>query len=96
MKKKQFSEEKIIKILKLAESGEDLDELIRKYKFGKSTYYKWKAQYEGMSIEELKRLRKLEKENRRLKEMYATLSMDHEILKDVLEKKYGVGVNDVK
>jgi putative transposase len=87
MKKKRFTEEQIIAVLKEGEVSIPLPALCRKYGFGQSTYYKWKAQYGGLSVSELKRLKQLEEENRRLKQMYANLSLDHELLKDVLEKK---------
>ena len=61
---------------------------------GQSTYFAWKAKYAGMSVAELKRLKQLEEENRRLKQMYASLSLDHELLKEVLEKKLGVDLNE--
>lgn len=88
MKKKRFSETQIIKILKEAESGIPLDDLVRQYSFGKSTFYTWKAKYGGMESSDLNRLKELEAENRRLKEMYAELSLENRVLKDVLEKKH--------
>ena len=93
MKRKRFSESQIVAILQEGEAGVSVPELSRKYGFAESTYYVWKSKYEGMSIKELKRLKQLEEENQRLKKMYANLSMDHELLKEVLEKKLGVGVN---
>lgn len=93
MKKKRFSEAQIVAILKEGEAGVAVPELARKYKMGESTYYSWKNKYDGMSVAELKRLKALEDENRRLKHMYAELSLDHELLKDLLEKKYDVDVN---
>lgn len=94
MKKKRFSEEKIVAILKEGESGIPIPELSRKYGFGHSTYYQWKLKYGGMTVSEVKRLRQLEDENRRLKQMYSSLSLDHELLKEVLEKKYGVDLSE--
>ena len=64
-----------------------MEELSRQYGFGKSTFYKWKAKYGGMETSDLKRLRELEEENVRLKQMYAELSLDYKLLKDVVEKK---------
>jgi putative transposase len=64
-----------------------LDELIRQHGFSKASFYKWKAKYSGMSVSELKRMKELEEENRRLKQMYANLSLEHEVLKDIIEKK---------
>ena len=64
-----------------------LEDLIRQHGFSKASFYKWKAKYSGMSVSELKRLKELEEENRRLKQMYANLSLEHEALKDIIEKK---------
>lgn len=94
MKKKKFSETKIVEILKAGESGMSASDISRHYKVGESTYYKWKSKYGGMSVSELKRLKQLEKENQRLKQMYATLSMDHELLREILEKKLGVDLSE--
>lgn len=93
MKRKRFNESQIVAILQEGEAGIPISELSRKYGFGESTYYVWKSKYEGMSLKELKRLKQLEEENHRLKKMYANLSMDHELLKEVLEKKLGVDVS---
>ncbi len=87
MKRSRFSESQIVTILKEAESGVPLDELSRQHGFSKTTFYKWKAKYSGMDVSTLKRLRELEEENRRLTQMYAELSLDHKILKDIVEKK---------
>ncbi len=87
MKKSRFSESQIVTILKEAESGVPLEELSRQHGFSKATFYKWKAKYSGMDVSALKRLRELEEENRRLKQMYAELSLDHKILKEIVEKK---------
>ena len=84
MKKKRFSESQIVEILKAGEGGVPIPELSRKYGFGYSTYYAWKAKYSGMSVSEL----------RRLKAMYADLSLDHKILKEILEKKFSVPMSD--
>lgn len=94
MKKKRFSETQIIGILKEGEAGMPISDLSRKYGFSQSTYYQWKSKYGGMSASELKRLRDMEEENRRLKRMYADLSLDHALLKDVLEKKLSVDLSD--
>ena len=64
-----------------------LTELCRTHRFSKSSFYKWKAKYGGMEASDLRRLRELEEENRRLKQMYAELSLEHQVLKDVVEKK---------
>ena len=83
MKKSKFSDNQIVNILKAAEAGVSLEDLTRQHGFSKASFYKWKAKYSGMSVSELKRLKELEEENRRLKQMYANLSLEHEALKDV-------------
>ncbi len=87
MKRSKFSETQIINILKEAEAGVPLVDLVRKYGFSKSAYYNWKAKYGGLDASKLSRLRELEAENRRLKEMYAELSLENRVLKDIVEKK---------
>jgi len=87
MKRSKFSESQIVTILKEAEAGVSLEDLMRQHGFSKASFYKWKAKYSGMSVSELKRLKELEEENRRLKQMYANLSLEHEVLKDLIEKK---------
>ena len=87
MKKKRFNEAQILNILKEYESGISAVDLSRKYSVGESTIYAWQSKYAGMELSELKQLRQLEEENNRLKRMYATLSMDHDLLKEALAKK---------
>ena len=86
MKKSRFSETQVVKILKESEAGVAVDELSRRHGFSKSTFYKWKAKYGGLDVSQLKRLQALEEENRKLKEMYADLSLEYKFLKDVVEK----------
>ncbi len=88
MKKNKLSESQIFSMLNEAEAGVPVNDLCRKYGVANSTYYKLKSKYAGMSLSELKRLKQLEDENRRLKTMYADLSLDHKILKEVVEKKF--------
>ena len=87
MKKKRFNEAQILTVLKEYESGIASVDLARKYGIGESTIYAWHSKYAGMELSELKRLRQLEDENNRLKRMYATLSMDFDLMKEALEKK---------
>jgi len=87
MKRKRFSEIQIVNILKEAESGIAVEELSHRHGFSKSAFYKWKAKYSGMDASALKRLEELEVENRRLKQMYADLSLEHQALKDIVQKK---------
>jgi len=88
MKKTKFTETQIIKILKEYENGRDVNEIAREYGIAKQTFYNWKKKYGGMDAAQLKRLKELEEENRHLKRMYADLSLDHQLLKEVLEKKF--------
>jgi putative transposase len=87
MKKSKYTESQIMKILKEAEAGVSVEDLMRQHGFSRASFYKWKAKYSGMDVSELKRLKELEEENRRLKQMYADLSLEHEVLKDIIEKK---------
>jgi len=88
MKKSKFTESQIIQMLKSHESGRAVMDICREHGISDATFYKWRKQYGGMEVDQLKRLRELEEENRRLKHMYADLSLDHRILKEVLEKKF--------
>ncbi len=88
MKKSKLSESQIIAMLNKGEAGVSVGDLCREYQISAATYYKFKNKYSGMTISELKRLKELEAENRRLKAMYADVSLEHKILKEVLEKKY--------
>ena len=87
MKKSRFTETQIIKVLKEVEAGRQVKEVCREYGISDATYYNWKAKYGGMEASDVKKLKALEEENRRLKQMYADLSLDHKILKDLVEKK---------
>lgn len=87
MKRKRFTETQIVNILKEAEAGIAVDKLSRKHGFSRSAFYKWKAKYSGIDASALKRLKELEEENRRLKQMYADLSLEHQALKDIVQKK---------
>lgn len=87
MKKSKFTESQIVNILKEAEAGVSVEELSRQHGFSKTAFYKWKAKYSGMDASALKRLKELEEENRRLKQMYADLSLEHQVLKEIVEKK---------
>ena len=84
--KSRFSDEQIIGILKEHEVGVTVKELCRKYGMSDATYYKWKARYSGLEINEARRLRSLEDENRRLKKLVADLSLDKMALEEVLKK----------
>jgi putative transposase len=86
MKKTRYSEEQIIGILKEAEAGVPTTELCRKYGISDATYYNWKGKYGGMTTSEMRRLRQLEDENRRLKQLVADLTLDNQALKAVISK----------
>ena len=88
MKRKRFATEQIIKILKEAELGIKIAELCRKYGIAEQTFYNWRNKSGGMDISEAKRLKALEDENRRLKRLVADLSLDNQVLKDLLEKNF--------
>ena len=87
-KRKHHSEEEIIRILKEAEAGMAVADLLRKYNISQGTYYRWKSAYSGMQVNELKRLKELEKENARLKKLVAEQDLDIDILKDVNSKNW--------
>jgi putative transposase len=87
MRKSKYSETQIITILKAVEAGKTVRDVCREHEISDATYYKWKTKYGGMEAADIRRLRELEEENRRLKHMYAELSLEHRILKEVLEKK---------
>lgn len=83
MKRKKFTEEQIIKVLKQAESGVPVKELMRQHGIAQQTFYRWKSKFGGMDVSDAKKLKSLELENGRLKRMIADLSLDIQILKDV-------------
>lgn len=86
MKRNKLSETQIVSMLNEAQAGVPAMDLCRKYKISSATFYKLKAKYSGVGVSELKRLKELEAENQRLKTMYANISLEHTILKDILEK----------
>lgn len=87
MRKSKFSPQQIAKILKEFDNGKSVEEISREYGVGTSTFYKWRTKYAGMSGKELKRIKQLEEENRKLKQMYANLALDHQMAKEIIEKK---------
>lgn len=87
MRKSKFSEAQTIRILKEAETGKSIREICREHGISIATFYRWQALYGGMEISELARLKELEQENRRLKQMFADTSLENKILKEVIEKK---------
>jgi putative transposase len=90
MKRARFSEEQIIGVLKEAEAGAKVSELCRRKGISDATFYTWRSKYGGLEISEMRRLRQLEEENRRLKSIVADQALDIRALKDVLSKNgYG-------
>ena len=88
MRQSRFKEEQIIGVLKQAEAGLKTAEICRRHGISSATYYKWKAKYGGLKVSEARRLRQLEDENRRLKQIVADLTLDNQALKTVLAKKF--------
>ena len=86
MKRARFSEEQIIEVLKEAEAGAKVSELCRRHGISDATFYTWRSKYGGLEISEMRRLRQLEDENRRLKSIVADQALDIRALKDVLAK----------
>jgi putative transposase len=88
MRGRRFTEEQIIGVLKEADGGIKVIDLCRKYGISDATFYNWKAKYHGMEVNELKRLKQLEDENRKLKQLVADQALDIQSLKYVISKKY--------
>jgi putative transposase len=88
MKKSRFSDTQILSILKQAESGVPVPEICREHGISSATFYNWRSKYGGMDASLLKRLKELEAENRRLKNMYAEERLKAEIVQEALEKKW--------
>ncbi len=88
MRKSQFTEEQIIGILKLVDAGQKVGDVCRQHGISDATYYRWKAQYGGLAVSELRRLRHLEDENRKLKQIVADLTLDNRALKDIATKNW--------
>ncbi len=87
MKRSHFTSEQIVFSLRQAESGTSVPEICRKMGIVEQTFYRWKKKYTGMGVAEVRRLRVLEEENKKLKQLVADLSLDKQMLQDVLRKK---------
>ena len=87
MKKSKFTEAQIVFALKQSETGVRVPELCRKMGISDATFYNWKKKYGGLGVSELRELRQLKEENARLKQMVADLSLDRQMLQDVIKKK---------
>jgi len=88
LKARQYTEEQIIAVLKEGEAEAKITDLCRKYGMSDATYYNWKAKYAGMTASDLKRLKALEEENRRLKQIVGEQALDIRALKDLLSKNF--------
>jgi len=88
MKKSKFTEEQIAFALRQDESGTRVAEVCRKMGIAEQTFFRWKKKYGGLGVAELRRLRQLEEENRQLKRLVADLTLDKQMLQDVLSKKF--------
>ena len=87
MRKSKFNESQIVGILKDAEAGVPVHDLLRKHGVSRATFFKWRSKYGGASVSDVKRLRELEAENAKLKRMYADLALENAAIKDVLSRK---------
>lgn len=88
MKKSKFTEVQIINILNEQSQGLKVSELCRKHGISEATYHNWKKKYGGLTVDELRRLKAMEEENSRLKRIVADLSLDNQIIRDLLSKKF--------
>ena len=88
MKKSRYSEEQIAMALRQVEAGAPVAEVCRKMQVAESTFFRWKKVYGGLGIAELRRLKQLEAENRKLKQLVADLSLDKTILQEALQRKW--------
>ncbi len=86
MKRTKFTEQQIVFALKQAETGTRVDEVCRKMGISEATFYNWKKKYGGLGVNELRELKQLKEENARLKQIVADLSLDKQMLQDVLKK----------
>ena len=86
MRKSRFTENEMVRAVKQFESGISADTISRELGISRMTLYKWKSKYSGMDVSQVRRLKELEEENRKLKQMYADLALDNQILKEVIEK----------
>lgn len=87
MRKSRFTEAQIVAALKQAEAGRKVKEICREHGISENTYYRWKSKFGGMEASDIRRMKALEDENRRLKQMFADMSLENRALKEIIEKK---------
>lgn len=87
MKRTKHTETQIVKAIQEESAGRKADDICRELGISRATFYNWKSKYAGMEVNQVKQLKELQEENRKLKAMYADLALDHRILKDLIEKK---------
>lgn len=87
MKRQKFTETQILQVLKQYEGGREALDVCREYGISKATLFNWRKKYSGMEASHIKELKALQDENRRLKQMYAELMLDHQLAKAIIEKK---------
>ena len=88
MRKSRYSEEQIIRVIKQVEAGQKVKDVCREHGVTEQTYYRWKSKYGGLEVSEARRLKELEVENARLKKLVADLSLDNQMLKEVVNRKW--------
>ncbi|SIT09729.1 putative transposase [Zobellia uliginosa] len=86
MRKSRFSPPQIAEILKEFDNGKTVADITREHGVSSAAFYMWRSKYAGMSDKELRRIKELEEENRKLKQMYANLALDHQMAKEIIEK----------
>ena len=88
MQRKRYTEEQIVRILGEAEGGVTVEELTRKYGVSRNTIYRWRSKYGGLEVSDVRRMKELEEENRRLKKIVADLTLEIDAVKHVLKKRW--------
>ena len=88
MKRKRYTEEQISFALRQADSGTPVDEICRRMGISEPTFYRWKKRFAGMGVAEIRRLKQLEDENRKLKQLVADLTLDKTMLQEVIRRKW--------